>query len=353
MGKAIRTALLGYGFGGSVFHAPLIQAVEGLELVVVHTSREASVKERWPHVKVTSDVTDIWRDPEITLVVISTPNHTHADYIQQAIDAGKHVVVDKPFVVDFADGERLIRLAKERGVLLSVYQNRRWDGDFRTVRDLITSGKLGAIRYYEAHYDRFRPQAKPRWKEQSAFGGGTLYDLGAHLIDQALVLFGRPETVTADCRMQRDNAEGTDYFHLILGYGALRVQLQSGSFVRKKGAKFIVHGTKASYMKCGEDPQERALLAGASPYEHGYGEEASVAFGTLHVGEEDEGERVGTLPGCYHRFYEQLRDAIRGEGEVPVRAEDALDVIRVIALAERSSSEGRTVRFEAGEESKQ
>ena len=343
--QPIKVALIGYGFGGSIFHAPIIQAVQGLELSVVYTSNEAKVKEAWPNVKVTQRLDDIWDDPEIGMVAISTPNSTHKELIRIAIEAGKHVVVDKPFVIHSTDGEQLIRLAEEKGVLLSVYHNRRWDSDFLTVKKLIEDGKLGEVLSYEARYDRYRPTAKDRWKEKSELGGGTLYDLGSHLIDQALTLFGRPETVTADCGVQREGSEGTDYFLLSLGYGRNRVILQGGSFVRKKGPKYVVHGRLASFIKSGEDTQERTLIKGGSPNDAGYGEEDPAHYGSLHFEEEDSGEKVLAENGRYHRFYEMMRDAIIGGGPVPVRPEEALDVIRVIELAELSHKEGRTIKF--------
>lgn len=345
MGRTIRTALIGYGFGGAVFHAPFIEAAGGLQLAAVATSRKEEVQARWPGVRVVADPADIWRDAGIELVVISTPNATHASLARQALEADKHVVIDKPFVVDPAEGESLIRLARERGRILSVYHNRRFDSDFRTVQRLLGAGMLGDINYYEARYDRFRPEVKDRWKERDEPGSGALYDLGSHLVDQALQLFGMPETVTADCRSQRAGSGSCDYFHMLLGYKGLQVVLHSGSLVRVKGPRFTIHGSKASYVKYGDDPQERALLAGAKPRSPGWGVEPEEEYGLLYEAEHSVGTPVPGESGDYTWFYEQLYAALTAGAPLPVEAGQALDVIRVIVAAAQSSDEGRTVRM--------
>ena len=345
MGLIIRTALIGYGFGGAMFHAPFIAATDGLQLDVVVTSRVDEVLEQWPGVRVEADPQAVWLDPDIELVVISTPNAAHAQLARKALEADKHVVIDKPFVVDPAEGEALIRLAKERGRKLTVYHNRRFDSDFRTVRRLIADGTLGDLNYYEARYDRFRPDVKDRWKERDEPGSGTLYDLGAHLIDQALQLFGMPQSVTADCRTQRAGSGSCDYFHLLLGYTGVQVVLHAGSLVRVKGPRFTIHGSKASYVKCGDDPQERALLAGAKPRSPGWGAEPEEEHGLLYESENSVGTPVLPERGDYTWFYEQVYMALTEGAPLPVEAEQALDVIRVIVTAEQSSAEGRTIRI--------
>jgi len=315
---------------------------------MIYTSNIQKVKQRWPEMYVTQQLDDIWNDPEIELVVIATPNLTHVSLIEQSLQSGKHTVVDKPFVLHAADGERLIRLAEQKGLQLSVYHNRRWDHGFLTVQKLIREHRMGEILQYESHYDRYRPEVRDRWKEKSQDGGGTFYDLGSHLIDQAIVLFGLPSAVTADCGIQRTDGQGTDYFHVTLSYeDKLRVILRSSSFVRNKGPKFIVHGSKASFCSYGEDPQEQALIAGASPYDDSYGQVDPAVFrGTLYFNEGEVGEHVQAEQGGYHRYYELMAEAIITGREVPVQPSEALQVIRVIELAERSSREGRTLMLD-------
>lgn len=345
MNSSIKVGLIGYGFGGAMFHAPMITAVEGLELVIVYTSNEEKVRINYPDVLVTASLSDIWNHKEIDLIVISTPNTTHYELAKRALEAGKHVVIDKPFVIDIGEGEELIQLAKEKGKQLSVYQSRRWDSDFLTVHRLIAEDKLGEIYSFEAHYDRFRPEVKDRWKERNEQGSGTLYDLGSHMIDQALQLFGKPLTVTADCLAQRKGSTVNDYFHLILGYGSCRVILHSGSLVRGRGPRYQIHGSKASFIKFGEDPQERALLEGLRPGMPGWGQEEEFEYGEMISSDGSANLKIPSEVGGYERFYEQMYQAIVSDAPVPANAVHSLDVIRVIQLAERSSEEGRTLQF--------
>jgi scyllo-inositol 2-dehydrogenase (NADP+) len=343
--STIKVGLIGYGFGGAVFHAPMISAVNGLELSVIYTSNEAKVRLSYPDVKVTTNLADIWNNTDIDLIVISTPNTTHYELAKSALEAGKHVVIDKPFVIDIKEGEKLIELAKAKGKQLSVYQSRRWDSDFQTVRRLITEDKLGEIYSFEAHYDRFRPEVKDRWKERNEPGSGTLYDLGSHMIDQALQLFGKPLTVTADCLSQRQGSEVNDYFHVILGYGSCRVILHSGSLVRGRGPRYQIHGSKASFIKFGDDPQERTLLEGLRPGMLGWGQEDQSEYGEIITSDGKASVKIQSEAGSYEQFYERMYQSIVIDAPVPVIAEQSLDVIRVIQLAERSSEEGRTLKF--------
>jgi scyllo-inositol 2-dehydrogenase (NADP+) len=342
MTSKIKVGLIGYGFGGAVFHAPMISAVEGLELSIIYTSNEEKVRLTYPDVQITTNLNEIWSRADIEFVVISTPNTSHYELARCALEAGKHVVIDKPFVIDLMEGQKLIELARKQGRLLSVYQSRRWDSDFQTVRRLLAEQQLGHIYSFEVHYDRFRPEVKDRWKERNEPGSGTLYDLGAHLVDQALQLFGMPLTISADCLAQRPHSQVNDYFHIILGYGNCRVILHSSSLVRGRGPRYQIHGSDASFIKFGEDPQERTLLEGLRPGMSGWGIEHPSDYGELIHSD----GKVTTIPseiGAYEQFYERMYEAIVGEGPVPVNAEQSLDVIRVIQLAERSSIEGRTL----------
>ena len=274
----IHVGLVGYGMSGSVFHAPLIEYIPGLTLKTVVSSDPAKVQRAFPTISVVPTLDDLLIDKDISLVVIATPNQTHYPLAKQALAAGRHVVVDKPFVVSSQQADELIALAQTHHVLLSVYQNRRWDNDFLTLRHLLETHVLGDISTYEAHYDRYRPVVRNRWREEAGPGTGVLYDLGAHLIDQALVLFGMPATVWADIRAQRVSAKTDDYFHLVLGYPECAVILHSGSLVRESGPHFQVHGSKGSYLKYGLDPQEDALKVGQLPNDSMWGleQEATV-----------------------------------------------------------------------------
>jgi scyllo-inositol 2-dehydrogenase (NADP+) len=344
----IRVGLIGYGLSGKVFHAPLIQRVKGLELVAVVSSNPDKVLRDLPDVDVVSTPEELLERKDIELVVIATPNTLHHPYAKAAIMAGKHVVVEKPFTITTEEADELIDLARQHRVLLSVYHNRRWDNDFLTVQRLIESGCLGELALYEAHYDRYRPKVRDRWREHDIPGAGTLYDLGSHLIDQALVLFGPPQTVWADLEAQRTGAQTVDYFHLVLDYGRLKVVLHSGSLVRGDGPRFQIHGEKGSFIKYGLDPQEDQLKQGMAPGDQGYGVgqvehdgELTVELGGLSV----KG-RVETLPGTYHAYYEGIVEAIQSEKPAPVTAEEARNVIKVIECAIRSHREKRVVTFE-------
>ncbi|GLX66155.1 oxidoreductase [Paenibacillus glycanilyticus] len=343
----INVGIVGFGLSGQVFHAPIIQAVEGMEIAKVVSSNPEKVKQHLPKVEVASSLEELLSDESIDLVVITSPNQTHYDYAKQALLAGKHVVVEKPFVNTSEEARDLIETARQQGKLLSVYQNRRWDNDFLTVKSLIEAGELGEIASYEAHYDRYRPQVSERWREQAGPGSGMLYDLGAHLIDQALHLFGKPDSVYADLMPQRAGSEVTDYFHLILTYGTKRVILHSGSIVMQHGPKFQVHGSQGSFVKYGLDSQEDMLRKGGLPGQPEWGQDLEQHYGelTVMVDGKSETRKVKTLQGSYERFYERMAEAIINHKPVPVEAEDAWNTIRIIELAMQSSEEKRVVPF--------
>ncbi|HEV2867090.1 MAG TPA: oxidoreductase, partial [Allosphingosinicella sp.] len=279
MSGAVRVGLIGYGLGGSVFHAPLIRAVKRLTLSAVATSRHV---EGVPAVR---DPAELIGDPDIDLVAIASPNDAHFPLAQAALNAGKHVVVDKPFTLDLAQADSLIALARQRERLLTVFHNRRWDGDFLTVSELIAAGRLGEVRLFEAFWDRFRPNIKAGWREVPAEGAGLLNDLGPHLIDQALNLFGLPEAVTGDVAAQRAKAQVDDYFHLTLHYGRLRVVLGASTLVAAPRPRFAVHGTNGSFVKYGVDPQEARIKTGRGADAPGLGDDVASAYGTFTSGD--------------------------------------------------------------------
>jgi scyllo-inositol 2-dehydrogenase (NADP+) len=342
----IGVGLAGYGLGGSVFHAPLIQAEPGLRLHAVVTSRDEQVRRELPGVGVVGSAAELLEDPAVELVVVAAPNAVHHQLAGAALRAGRHVVVDKPFALSTADADELIGLAEATDRRLSVFHNRRWDSDFLTVRRCLEAGVLGDVSTFTSRYDRFRPVPKGSWKEQDVPGSGVLWDLGPHLVDQALQLFGLPETVWADVGVQRPGVEAVDYLHLALGYGRLRVLLHAGMEVRDPGPRFEVHGDRGSFVKHGMDLQEQALRAGGRPGDPGWGSEPPDRHGTLTgevAGLELRG-RLESVPGDYGAFYAAMAAAIRGDGPVPVPAAEARDVIMVIELALASAREGRVVR---------
>jgi scyllo-inositol 2-dehydrogenase (NADP+) len=335
----IRTGVIGFGLGGTAFHAPLIDAVPELELAAIATSKADAVRAAYPHAAVTTPEALI-ADPDIALVAISTPNDTHFPLAKAALEAGKHVVIDKPFATSVAEAEELAALAKARGLVLCPFHNRRWDSDFLAVRALIESGRLGEILLYEAHWDRFRPELVQPWKESIAAGSGQLPDLGPHLIDQVLVLFGAPEALSADLEVQRAGGEVDDYFALTLHYGMRRVILASSRLVAAPRPRFGIHGRQGSFVKYGLDPQEAALRAGGRVGDPGHGVEDPAQYGVLTLPDGTQ-ETIPSERGDYRRFYAGVAAAIAEGAPPPVDPADAVIGLRIIELARQSAREGR------------
>ena len=336
----LRIALIGYGYAGKTFHAPLIRAVPGLELAAV-VSRDASkVQADGLDVRVAS-LAQVLGDDTIDAVAIASPNDTHAPLARAAIEAGKHVVVDKPFALDLAEARALVTLADQHNVLLSVFQNRRWDSDFLGVKQAMAEGVVGDVTHVESHIDRFRPHVRARWREQAGAGGGVWYDLGPHLIDQALCLFGLPDGVSASLAIQRAGGESTDWAHAVLSYGERRVILHASMQVAGGSPRFIVHGSKGSLIKQRPDRQEAQLLDGLHPGAATWGVDDDAMQYCDGSGE------VRHLPvpaGDQRRYYAALRDAVRGDSHELVSATQAIGVMAVLEAALLSSREGRVVR---------
>jgi scyllo-inositol 2-dehydrogenase (NADP+) len=332
--QPINVGLIGFGFAGRTFHAPVIRAVAGLRLTTILQRRGDDAAKAYPEVRVTRTLEELLASDSIQLVVIATPNTSH--------------LIDKPFATTYAEAAELVALAEQCGRLLSVYQSRRFDGDFKTVRNLIASEVFGRIVLFESHYDRYRLQLRPgAWREQAGAGNGVWFDLGPHLIDQALTLFGQPEAVCADVRIERDGAVVDDAFDVTLLYPRLRVQLRGTMLASKLGPHFVIHGTKGSYVKYGLDPQENALKQGAIPGGPAWGKEPQEAWGTLSQVEGDKiTERpIPTEPGDYRGYYENVRDAILGKTALAVTPQAALSVMRVLELAQQSSRERRVIQY--------
>lgn len=348
MADEINVALVGYGLAGRVFHAPVIQSVPGLRLKKVVERHADDSSKRYPEVKVVRDVAALLKDEEIDLVVITTPNTSHFEYARESLLAGKHVVVEKPFTTTSAEALQLIDLAGRQNRIISVHQNRRWDGDFQTVKRLLDEKLLGRLVEYESHFDRFRNYEQPgAWREEDGPGSGILFDLGPHLIDQAQVLFGLPQMITAVVRVQRDFAKSPDNFELILHYEYLKVTLKAGMLVREPGARFILHGTEGSFVKYGLDVQEEALKQGLTPSAPKWGEEPEEQWGTLNtqLGELHFKGRIETIPGRYQAYYENVVEAINGQAELIVKPEEAMNTIRTIELAMESSQKRATIPY--------
>jgi scyllo-inositol 2-dehydrogenase (NADP+) len=342
MYRTIRAGLVGFGHGGSIFHAPFLHAIDGLELAAILQRHGDSAAQAYPSVAIVGSMQELVALPEIDLVVISTPPSTHFELARQALEANKHVVLDKPFVATSEEARQLIDLARARSRMLSVYQNCRWDGDFMTLQQVLASNELGRLVTFESRYDRYRPGARTKpWQEKTLPGNGVLHDLGAHLVDQALVLFGTPETIFADIRLERDLAVVNDAFTVYLYYPRLRVVLSSTMLARTAGPRFVAHGTLGSYVKYGLDPQERALQGGATLGGPHWGEDPEANWGTLAImcdGHPVE-RRIPTVPGDYRKYYENVRDAIWGVTPLTVTAEQGWRTIRLLELALESSDQ--------------
>lgn len=343
MTAPLQVALVGYGFVGKIFHAPLIAAVDGLALHTVVSSNAPAVHADFPNVHVLPTLDAALADPAIDLVVIATPNALHAPQAHAVLDVGKHVVVDKPFTVTVPEADAVIAHAARAGRLLSVFHNRRYDSDFLTLRALLAEHALGEVTQFESHFDRFRLDVRDRWRERAGPGAGLWYDLGPHLLDQALTLFGAPRGITADIAVQRDGAETDDYFHATLRYDRLRVILHASTMMAAHDLRYSVHGTRGSFVKQGLDSQEDALKAGRTPGDALWGHDAQPGTLTTVDGEQTQTHIVPGEPGDYRRYYAGVRDAIRGVAPNPVPATEALMVMRLIEFGLESAQARREI----------
>lgn len=342
MGSAlIRVALIGYGYAGRIFHAPLIRATPGFELVFVCSSRPERVNADLPGVDVVPAALDAFAAPSVDLVVIATPNDTHAPLAAAALRAGKHVVVDKPLAPTLEEARDLATIAKSTQRMLAVFQNRRWDGDFLALADLLSRGVLGDVSHVESHFDRYRPHVRNRWREQPGVGAGVWHDLGPHLVDQALQLFGLPDRVMASFAAQRAGSEVNDWGHVVLEYSRLRVVLHASLLVAAPLPRFIVHGQHRSWITYGFDAQERRMVAALTAGDGGTPGETEHAV--LVDGASGTQEQIPVPSGDYRQFYARLRDALGGAGSNPVPPEQAVAVTAVIDTAMRSSAEGQAL----------
>lgn len=335
----VRVALIGYGFAGKTFHAPLIRAAPGMELALVATSQPEVVRGDLPGVRTAASLTEVLADPDIELVVIATPDAVHAEQTTAALNAGKAVVVDKPFALELADARAMVDLAAARGLFLSVFQNRRWDADFLALRREIERDRLGRIVMVESRFDRHRPVVRDRWRE--APGGGVWMDLGPHLVDQMVVLFGRPRSITCRLAIQRDGGQSPDWAHAVLDYGPLQVVLNAAMVIAAPEVRFAAHGASASWLKAGLDVQEDQLKSGLTPGAPGWGVDPRPA--TWVDGDTGARSAAPGPPGDYPAYYAAVARALRGQGENPVPPDQALTVMEILDAGRESARTGRTV----------
>ncbi|HEV7622269.1 MAG TPA: Gfo/Idh/MocA family oxidoreductase [Flavisolibacter sp.] len=345
--KPINTVLCSFGMSGWVFHAPFITTQKGFSLYGVLERTKNLAAAKYPGIKTFRSLEEVLNDKEVELVVVNTPNATHYDFAKKALLADKHVVVEKPFTVTVKEGEELIKIARDKNRILSVYQNRRFDSDFKTVRKVVEEKLLGDLVEVEIHYDRYKEELSPKMhKEGPGPGSGLLYDLGPHLIDQALQLFGWPQYIFADIEVMRPVAKVDDYFELLLYYNKMRVRLKASNVVREALPAYILHGLKGSFIKQKTDVQEEMLQAGEIPGKENWGIEPTTQNGFLHTninGKIVKENIPSPAAGNYGEYYEQIYKAIRENGPVPVTAEDGLRNVQVIEKAMQSSKEKKVI----------
>jgi len=334
----IGVGLIGYGLGGRAFHAPFVRGTPGMVLRAVVSRDAAKVHADLPGMAVVPDVAKLLATPDIDLVVVSSPDELHAEHAIMALAASKHVLVDKPFATSLEDARMIAAAGEAAGRLVSVFQNRRWDADFLTLKRLIADGSLGDVVQFESHFDRWRPVVPAVWKEARA--GGSWQDLGPHLVDQALQLFGRPEGVSADIAALREGAPGPDYFHVSLRYPHRRVLLHSSKLVAAHSLRFAVHGTRGSWIKHGLDTQEAASVARQVPGEGDWGLDPTEGLLTDIDGRP---AAIENARGDYRQLWLQLAAAIRGEGPNPVPARDGIEVIEIIEAGLLSAAQRREI----------
>ena len=344
--RRLKTGIAGYGKSAKVFHIPFLSTMQEFEITCVLERHGEASKKQFPEIRVAKSIDELISSNDTDLIVITTPNDTHFEYASKALNAGKHVVLEKPFTNTLEEAENLIRIAKETGKTLSVYQNRRYVSDFLTIRDILNENLLGEIHEFNATYDRFRPEAIPgAWRESDMPGSGILYDLGPHLIDQVLTLFGNPVAITADVRKQRPHARADDYFNIWLHYGFLKVILHSGMLVREQGPRYMIQGTKGSFIKYGEDPQEEKLKAGELPVGDEWGKEPESFYGLLHTEINGNVERktVPSRKGSYGQYYKNIYNTIVNNTPLSEKPEHGYNTIRIIQLALESSQQKKTL----------
>jgi len=341
----LNVGLVGFGLAGRYLHAPLI-AASGMNIAAVVSRQTETVHAAFPDARVASSIEALLEVSPLDLIVIASPNRWHYGQALLALNAGKHVVIDKPMATNAAEGAELDRLATRAGLKLSVFHNRRWDSDFLTLRKVLAEGLLGEVRSFRARWDRFRPEVAVRWRERNEAGAGILYDLGSHLIDQALCLFGLPDWLQANLITQRSGAVVDDGFEILMGRGPLRIALGASSVAADHAFRYQLDGTLASFRKSGLDQQEAQLKAGVSPKDRRFGVEPRAQSGRLTIGATASAERLESERGNWLSFYRQMRAAVEQGAPVPVSVTEACRVLQVIEAARHSAEERRAVTLQ-------
>lgn len=346
MNNPIKTAIASFGMSGLVFHGPLLNVNEGFEVACI-LERSKNISEKmFPKAKIVRSYNEIIENPEIELVIVNTPDQFHFEMVKLALQNGKHVVVEKPITQKSNEAEQLIKLAKEKGLIFTVFQNRRWDGDFRTVQIVLAEGKLGRIIEFESHYDRYRTAITANtWKEEADEFGGVLYNLGSHMVDQVYLLFGKPKTVSAHLKIVRTGGEVYDYYDVRLEYETFSAILKCSYLVKSPGPRYSIFGEYGTFHKFGIDPQEEHLKTGKFPIGDDWGTEPESDWGIL-LYEKNGGdfkEKIETLPGNYNLFYNNVFDAIRNGAELFVKPEEALEVLKILEACVLSNRDKKTV----------
>lgn len=350
--QTLNVGLVGYGMAAKTFHAPLLKAAPRLKLMTVVSSNRDKVLADWPEVEVVDNLNELLEDRLIDLVVIATPNEQHFPMAKAALTAGKHVVIDKPMTVSLSEARTLRAQADRSELMLSVFQNRRWDSDFLTVRQLLDEGHLGRLVSFTSRFDRYRPQVTDRWRERNKPGGGIWYDLGPHLLDQARELFGMPRAILLEQGTVRDGSQVDDEFVAMLEYDRLRVTLQASTLVAEPSPRFLLHGTRGSYSTYGLDPQEAWLKQGLEPYDD-WGVDPEPGWLTLNEGTDESPDLVTreypSVPGDYPSYYARITEALLLKGgQPPVSGEDGVDIMTLLEAGRDSYRQGRWVRLKEG-----
>ena len=346
--EPINTAICSFGMSGRVFHAPFISVNAGFKFYAVFERTKNLAEEKYPGVKTYRSLKDMLADELVELVIVNTPNYTHFEFAKKALKAGKHVIVEKPFTVTSDEGKKLIALAKKENRKLSVYQNRRYDSDYKTIKKVIDENLLGDLVEVEMHFDRFKEELSPKLhKEIPGSGAGSLYDLGSHLIDQALQLFGMPDKIFADIRAARPISKVDDYFELLFYYKKMRVRVKSSYVVREALPGYVLHGLKGSFIKPKTDIQENTLQAGGIPGGEDWGKESETEKGLLHtnINGGEIRKYITSEQGNYGDYYDGIYNAIRNDQPVPVSAKDGMNVIKIIEAAYRSNKKKRVIKL--------
>ncbi len=346
MSNPIKTAITSYGMSGQVFHGPSLKVNPHFQVTKVLERSKNLSKDVLPDATIVRTYEEILNDQEVELVIVNTPDAFHYDMAKAALEAGKHIVVEKPVAQKSGEGEELLQLAKERGLVFTVYQNRRWDGDFRTVQKVLEEGKTGRLIEFESHFDRYRTEITPNtWKEEGDEFSGVLYNLGSHMVDQAYVLFGKPKAVTAHLRIVRREGVVTDYYDIRLEYDDFSAIIKCSYLVKDPGPRYTIHGEYGTFYKSGIDPQEELLKQGHLPNEEGWGTEPPESWGTLLYEEDgdDIEELVETIPGDYNIFYNNVYDAIRNDAELFVKPEETIEVLKILEACLVSNKEKKTI----------